>query len=288
MYHGLIKNNYIALLFRQEDISIYFFWMVLSDAQPVQFWPIECDTFNQHVADGVHHRCFCQPFECDDEIKIQGTVEIDSSPPVAEDYSVIVRDESGNDLLSIPMDVVEIADKFVYSASIVPSDMSPDLCDRLIQLVISNDTLDTIVAKSDCLDIATSHANTILANYYNHRNFAGLVYQDASPQVDFNLRIPAIFYHQRFPEEDETMELSSSLVHLNGDIKRQRLLDVDYVPYYFHEKMKLMLKHQFVTIFNKQWVKQEAYDITEVDRRWPIRKAKCWISEKEFVHRNVL
>jgi hypothetical protein len=66
------------------------------------------------------------------------------------------------------------------------------------------------------------------------------------------------------------------------------MLDVDYVPYYFHEKLKFVLKHQFVSIYGKEWVKQEPYEIADGDRRWPIKKAKCWISEKEFVHRNVL
>jgi hypothetical protein len=288
MYYSLIKNNYIALLFRIGKISsMLLILMVLSDAQPIQFWPAECDTFNQHLSSGVHHRCFCQPFNCDDPITIQGYVEEDSSPPVADDYTVTVYDDEDGEIAVMPMDVQEIGNRFVYSLSFIPSEFSPDLCDRRIKFEIDNATTVTAIAKSDCIDIGT-HLNTILATYYNHRNFAGLIYEDASPEFEFNIRIPAIFYHQRFPEEDETMELSSSLVSLNSDIKRQRLLDVDYVPYYFHEKLKLILKHQFVTIYNKEWVKQEAYEITEGDRRWPIKKAKCWISEKEFVHRNVL
>lgn len=288
MYYRVIKNNYIAVLFLRGKYLFISLLMVLSDAQPVQFWPIECDTFNEHSSPGVHHRCFCQPFNCDDEITVQGSVTVDSSPPVSDDYSISIRDENENELLNVPLDVIEVDDRFVYSASIVPSEVSPDLCDRLVQFVITNNTTVTTIAKSDCLDIRESHENTILATYYNHRNFAGLVYQNASPQPEFKLRIPAIFYHQRFPEEDEVMELSSSLISLNSDIKRQRLLDVDYAPYYFHEKIKLILKHQFVTIYNKEWVKEEIYEITEGDRRWPIKKAKCWISEKEFVHRNVL
>jgi hypothetical protein len=119
-------------------------------------------------------------------------------------------------------------------------------------------------------------------------NFAGLVYVGSSPEPEFYIRVPAIFFHQRFPEEDEVMELSTSLATLNGTLRKQRLLDVDYVPYYFHEKLKFVLKHQTVTIFSRQWVKQEVYEIVEGDRRWPVKKAKCWISEKDFVHRNVL
>lgn len=427
MYHRIVKNTYIALLFLLGNYYYAILTMVLSDAQPVQFWPIECDTFNQHEADGVHHKCFSQPWECDDEIVVQFTNDgsgegseaiilpalslwtsvstdgaqipwnLGASPDVTlagsgafsteesellyTEYAFIpgrtysisieyervvnsgssnprtsslyivdnsyaaqfsetqaatgaetitieftatedctgiafahnsganvtitvdaasgtastgdafvlsIRDESGGELLQLPFDQFDSGATFVYSLAIVPSETSPEICNELVQFVIINDTTGTTVAKSDSLDIQESHPNTILANYYNHRNFAGLVYQNASPQVEFNLRIPAIFYHQRFPDEDETMELSSSLVYLNGTIRRQRLLDVGYVPYYFHEKIKLVLKHQFVSIYNRDWIKQEAYEMLEGDRRWPIKKAKCWLSEKEFVHRNVL
>jgi hypothetical protein len=65
-------------------------------------------------------------------------------------------------------------------------------------------------------------------------------------------------------------------------------MDTDYMPYYMHEKIKLVLKHQFVSIYNKEWVKEAAYELSDTDRRWPVTKAKCWITEKEFVHRNVL
>jgi hypothetical protein len=72
-------------------------------------------------------------------------------------------------------------------------------------LVIGNTQ---IIAKSDCLEIRQNHENTILLTYSNNRNFAGLVYENTSPATEFNIRIPAIFFHQRFPEEDEVMELS--------------------------------------------------------------------------------
>jgi len=261
--------------------------MVLSDAQPIQFWPVDCDTFNEHVSDGVHHVCFCQPVHCDDTIVIQGYVVGEGSPPVADDYTLTIVAENGGTLAEIPFDVQEVGDKFVYSVTLNLETMSPDLCSTRVQFQINNASTVTSVAKSDCIDIA-DHDNTILITYSNHRNFAGLVYQNASPEFEFYLRVPAIFYHQRFPEEDEVIELSSSLVALTGELKRTRLMDTDYMPYYMHEKIKLVLKHQFVSIYNKEWVKEAAYELSDTDRRWPVTKAKCWITEKEFVHRNVL
>lgn len=151
-----------------------------------------------------------------------------------------------------------------------------------------NDTQGTEIAQTDCQDIQTNHRNTVLINYRNHRNIFGLIYADLSPDVDFNIRIPAIFYHQRFPKEEETMALSTSLVSLNSVVRRQRFLDVDYSPYYFHEKIQLILAHQFVNIYNREWVTQDDYEVIEGNRMWPVKKGKIWISEKDFVQRNVL
>lgn len=394
--------------------------MVFSDAQPVQFWPVECDTYNQHVHDGVFHRCFCQPWNCDDPITIQFTDLAEGSPPVGDDFALSIRDESGDELYSMPFDksvllqlaaladadnsgsgtdwtidadpsvltsatskilrlaiqgtqanvdyefhydiskinslaftdgtinikmynssmavideftidvtgalpddftgtitflgsdeipayigvntvvlasgnftttvneltlLTEPVEYFTYDISFVPSELSPELCERLVSFMVINTTTDTEVYKSDCQDIAQSHKNSFLIKYYNHVNYAGLVY-DNGPE--FSLRIKAIFFHQRFPGEDEVMELSQSLLTLNSTLRKQRLLDTDFMPYYMHEKIQLILNHQFVTIYNKQWTRQEAYEVQDGNRMYPEKKAKCWISEKNFIQRNVL
>lgn len=289
MYNCLIFYILAALFQREENVRIDLcYFMVFSNAQPVQFWLSDCNTYNENQSDGVHHKCFCQPWECDDEIKIQFTEDSDSSPDTPDDFVLSVRNEGASELLNIPFDVVDVGTKFVYSLSLIPSEVSPDLCDQKLQFVIINDTTSTEIAKSDCQDIQTDHPETILINYSNHRNVFGLVYSDISPEVNFDIRIPAIFFHQRFPKEEEVFVLSTSLVSANSVVRKQRLLDVDYVPYYFHEKINLVLQHQFVTIYNKEWVTQEGYEIVEGSRLWPVKKGKIYLTEKDFVMRNVL
>jgi hypothetical protein len=421
MYQRIII---LALLFLipEKTNSIHFqcSLMLISDALPVQFWLIGCATYNEHLAPGVHHKCFCAPWECDDEIKVQ----FKDDP--SQNFSLEIYDVEETLLDSLSIDEIQ---QGVYEVNLTLSQDSPDVCDQLIYLKIKRDqglqgvslpsfsswvtttddpsdvdwttgsnpnvalindgnpsellfvdyafipgvdytivinytlnsggvfnqssvtvrdssfntifsngvdvigggpsqteplvfvadsnctklciritgsfsggvniTLNSIeatrsigdseiVAKTDCLDIRQNHEQSILLNYYNHVNFAGLVYENASPSTEFNIRIPAIFFHQRFPEEDEVMELSDELVTLNGTVRKQRLLNTDYLPYYFHEKLKLILKHQSLTVFNRQWVKQEAYDIVEGNRQFPMKRANCWLSEKDFVQRNIL
>lgn len=414
----MFKIIILALLFLTpgKTSSFNFPLMLISDALPVQFWLIGCATFNEHEAAGVFHRCFCAPWECNDDIKVQFTDD------PSQNFSLEVYNSEGGLLGSVDFEEAYIG---VYEATLNLGQDSPDVCDQLIQLKIKRDqglqgvslpslsgyantggagdpwslsstpsiattffgttseglyadyafipgvtynltanftntnstlglltlaatdglnvvqfsqttsggsaganisdtlsfvaTSDTtrilislnfsgssntttitavtgqrsigdseIVAQTDCLDIRQNHEESILLTYSNHRNYAGLNYSGTSPQTEFQIRIPSVFFHQRFPEEDETMELSSELVTLNSTLRKQRLLDIDYIPYYFHEKLKLILKHQILTVFNRQWVKQEAYEITEGNRQHPLKKGKVWLSEKEFVHRNIL
>jgi hypothetical protein len=46
--------------------------VTVSPANPVQFWPVDCQTFNEKEVCGIYHRCYCQPWQCDDEIRLQG------------------------------------------------------------------------------------------------------------------------------------------------------------------------------------------------------------------------
>jgi hypothetical protein len=417
MYYLFINFFILASLFLNGRSHIFKTpEMVFSDALPVQFWPVNCQTHNEHQPAGVHYRCFCQPWQCDDEIIIQ----FQDDPGIS--FSLLVF-EGEDQREAIEFDEISTG---VYQLTFTPtSDDSPEYCDSFIQLKIqsnagfqpealpdldtwltggpgdvpwtlgatpsislgatddseylyvdfafiegveysisfnytgtntfvrqgevdildsgfnvlwsdpgvhslsdgTNDSdaftftaiagmtrigirisqtvilaatvtinsvsatrsigVDTILAKTDCLHILTEHKNTVYASYSYHRNYAGLIYSDISPAIVFKIRIPAIFFHQRFPEEDETILLTDQIVTLSGTMRKQRLLSVDYVPYYFHEKIMLILK-QNVEIFDFTWVKQEAYQITEGDRRSPWKKANVYLSRQDFVQRNVL
>lgn len=405
--------------------------MTFSDALPVQFWLQECETFNEHEAQGVHHVCWCQPWNCDDEIVVQFTDSEIIFPILLAKY------EDGIIVTAASFDSpTAVGDNWCYTTSFYP--INEGLCGGLFQLLtMSNsdviysgavsdwsvpgsawayrannrfritggggafgtardatltlapnllpgnsisfsvtfevltvdntielfitlqDSLNNTIAqeyflktntgsetrqvvftvpeaslsgaklqvvsyntfggnidaniylfaeteidvpplialgvnsgdvlgKSDCLDIQTSHDETILINYSNHRNFAGLVYPDVSPDISFNIRVPCRFFHEVELEEDEAMELTSSILTTSAQVKTQRLLEVKHAPYYFHKKLRRVLKHQSVTIFDKAWKKEEKYEVNEGRKTWPLKSATCLLTEKNSVVRNIL
>jgi len=133
-------------------------------------------------------------------------------------------------------------------------------------------------AKSDLLDIADND-ETYLIQYSNELDFAGL---DYSAGTIFGVRVESSFFKERFPEEDESEEISDgSVVKLSGSVKNQRLLQIEPTPFYFHNLLKRVLQHNTIYIDGLYWEKEEAYEISEIGPRQPLQKGEVWLTQKE-------
>jgi hypothetical protein len=253
--------------------------MVKSDALPIQFWSVLTDTFNEKQNPGIYNKCFCLPWESEDPIKDQfdfGT---------ADSYFLRVYDE---DLMLLQTLPYTNTIGTVYSISFTPFDY--DITDQKIRLRLYRNQ--TELFKSDCIHVKPEWEETVLVEYSSSRNFASINYTQVSPDPEFYLRIPAIFFQERFPEEGEVIELSNNRsIQLNAQIKAQRLLRIKDMPAYMHRKLKLVLIHQNITIDSQDWVKeggQEYELVTSSNPRWPMQKAQVWLTEKDYIIRNVL
>jgi hypothetical protein len=269
--------------------------LAISGALPVELWDPSCGTYNElgsatssseeggsssiaNYSPGTFHACFCQPFNCTDEILLQ----------VPSTISLKLRavDDEGDTLDILNFTTLSSTIKKV---SFIPNNSG--ICGQDIQLQVLRASDNAVLFKSDCLDIAANHKDTVLIQYYNSpsRNFAGIDYADVTPDPVFSLRIPASFFHERFPQEMEVIELSNSRsIQLNTSLKKQKKLEVGLLPYYMHEKIILALQHAYVTINGVQYVKNEAYEMTDNNRRWPMKKASVWLTQKDYIIRNIL
>lgn len=416
MYHKLKYIVIFALFASCENTDLFTCKRVtFSDANPIQFWHIDCDTFNEQEVDGVFSKCFCQPFQCDDPIRTQFQEDTDS------EFELKIYDEDGGLVHVFDFDNTY---QDVWDLVFTPEDYSPDLCDQKVQMKIVelgnivenanfnsgsdwsnsgpggnwvinngaaeisfinagtssrrfNQTLSqsysgqikivvlftlsnavsnssvtvthgstdeiftvpgagtylkeiwvnaasfnaiyftasttdgsglsklmsvkyvkiisadnqTVRAKSDCIWLKASWDETILLNYYNtNRNFAGLVYHTSTPSIEFNLRVPAIFYRQRPQQESEVMELSNSRsIQTFAQLKTQKLLSVKEMPFYMHKKLILALQHQFVEIGGESWVKAEQYEIQPPSNpRYAFDRGQIYLTQKDFIVRNPL
>jgi hypothetical protein len=383
------------------------FQMTISDINPVQFWLNGETSFNNNAECSIYDICFCQPFNCDDEIKIQVSDDIEE-----DSYSLSVLDSSLVEIYSIDFEQVRDG---IHQISFIPANYG--ICDEKIRLLIlqaivneynftsgwsnesgafsenwtfsnnmsvvlgtgqgsmiarktitqlnngetyrlvldlslsnattvglrirlgtvpntlmvvetdyntsqkvdveftadrdytildiwaieggasgNNVSLDNIkifsvdnaAAESDCIDIRENHECTKLITYSNSKDFDGVEY-DTSPGLEFYLRVPAVFFIERYPKERESAELSTAdYVRLRNETRAQKLFDIGYIPYYFHRKLQLVFDHDIIQIDGKNWISQEEYEIDEGNKRYPIKRATTWLTDKNYIKRNIL
>ena len=159
---------------------------------------------------------------------------------------------------------------------------------RLNSIEVGNDVVD-ILKKSDCIELKDSHDCSTLITYSNSKTFADIDYPDQSPSPEFSIRIPAIFFEEAFPDEHEEIDLTDSKsVRLMNKEKRQKKLDIGFMPFYMHQKMKLILAHDDITIDGDSWMRAEPYEIQDGNKRYPLRKASVLLTDKNYIVRNVL
>lgn len=145
--------------------------------------------------------------------------------------------------------------------------------------------------KSDCLNIKELHAETLIIDYTNHENFDGINYGDATPDPSFKVRIPAIFFEQRFIQEGQDDKLSNGeVISLYQESKEQCLLSTDRMPHYMHRKILAVLQHQFLYIDGNYWIKGgEEYAKTEKkNKRDSFAMYTCWLTKQSSLVRNIL
>lgn len=407
------------------------FRMTISDALPVQFWVNGVETYNQKEVCGITQACFCQSFNCNDEIRIQvqdsnnqalalviydssgeeitrlafsetsnGVYELSFIPSENGVCDEVIRFEINNDILSIEATAPEdgynqtatsdidwsmVADppsvnftvpalsgrtsEHLYKAispysegdiitlhSIILNNYGPGAGGTLnmsarvyfldsgfniinfteifqlatssggatsqeetndltvpfgamylsIRSIVSqgaaggNASITTIIstfedsgfvsAASDCVDIRESHDCTVLIKYLNSKDFADIEYTDFSPNAEFYIRVPAIFFHETNTSEEERFETSGqTIVRLRDEIKVKRRLELGYMPDYMHRKLLLILSHDTIEIDGDIWVRNDPYEkVPPANKRYPLKMANVLLTLQGYIKRNIL
>ena len=262
--------------------------MTYSNALPIQFWPVDEDTFNELEVCGITHVCWCQPIQMDDPIMLQFQAETGGS------YEIWLYDEDGNQVGGATP-LLEIGTTGVYEGTPLPFPTEGKYQIQIHQLSLTPSSPDepgTPILKSDCLDVRVSHPCTNVITYRNSTNAFGLNYADASPETTFAYRVRSVFFHEEPFDESEDHELSSdTMVQIWAKLERKRQFEIDFMPYYSHEKLRLILAHQQVEVNSEEWIKKkdDAYTIVRTgNKHYPLNKATVLLTDKNFIKRNLL
>jgi hypothetical protein len=148
---------------------------------------------------------------------------------------------------------------------------------------------DAILYKSDCLDIRTEHPCTNIIAYHNDKDFAGLRYDDLSPTPVFELRVPTVLFHEFFPREDEVQALSNDTFRrVFSSLTRKVKLEIGYIPYYLIQKLNIIWMHDHIEIDGTEYVVQDAHEVPQGNKRYPLKRSEVLLTDKNFIERNLI
>lgn len=142
--------------------------------------------------------------------------------------------------------------------------------------------------KSDCIDVKTSQDCTQLIEYSNTDDFDGITYTSQSPDPIFYLRIPALFYQESNPQEQEDIDLTDGvIVTLLQEIQEKTLLETGYMPNYMHKKLQKVLMCDTIIVDGNQYRRRDPYQDTPV-KGYNLKKATVLLTRYDSVERNTI
>lgn len=208
--------------------------------------------------------------------------------PDPSNYEVVIYNENNNEIERVSVDALLIPEGLFYYHTALIDLSELEICEEQIRFEIEDLSAspDTVVAKSDCQNVTDSDSNpTLLVEYSSPKNFNGLVFEGISPDPTYNIRIPAIFFHEQYPQVDEVAQLTSQVIKLNSQTQAKKLMETDFIPYYMHLKIQLILAMPLLLIDGVYWTKQDGYEIDDGSKRWPVKRATCWLTQRDFLER---
>lgn len=274
---------HIFALQRIGTIILLLVSLQISNASPIQFWLNGDESFNQKEECSIYPVCFCQTIDPTDTLRL----DIKDITDAANTLKVYKDDGSLWNTFNFASTG---SDHHQYLLIIgANGDWNTVLDRRLIFKIYSGATL---LAFSDCVEITSNDDFTCtkLISYSNSSDFGGINFPDFSPPATFYIRIPAVFFDEQYPQEQEDLELSSDeIITLWSKIEGKKLLDIGYMPFYMHLKLQMILMMDSVSIDGIYWRMRDPYQITPPSsKRSALRRAQVILSDRDFIDRNLL
>jgi len=290
----------------------------VSNASPIQFWPINGLTYNESQFGFVRVRPYIHQWQCGDPIKLQ---VVDDT--LGNIYKLYAIDRAGVTVSELPMSAPMFipgglnAYNFEFTADFCGSGTvwdwySGDIVDWYsgvpVDLISSSFpqggtyikfiiTANGVNAYKSDYHLFKSHIpidafnGSKLVYYKQPTNYAGLLYPNNGNY--FTLRLPCKFFTERTQTTQTSINLTSKVIDTSEFIKFQRWLQVPVMPDYMLKKLELILGHSVkgsLLIDGLEWTKQEPVNRSGPggDIKYPQQMADVWLTEKNDAVRNII
>jgi hypothetical protein len=133
-----------------------------------------------------------------------------------------------------------------------------------LRVTATSPALGTARAISEPLELAPEHPGTVLITYHNFDNAFGLNYSNGLLN---QLRVSArLFELETDMTKEVLLESTTRTTLLSAVARRKRRLETFLLPPYLHEKLALAFAHDLVTVQGEEYVSEEKYERTVVER----------------------
>jgi len=147
--------------------------------------------------------------------------------------------------------------------------------------------METRLYRSDTIEVTANLERWVEIEYTNGLDFAGVIYSGSAPPV-FRIYVEALLFKERFQEETDSEKDNADVVKLRSAVKKQRNLEVEPVPYYVVEIIKLALHHNTVKVDGIEYVKEEEISQRNLNTHFPFESVEVWLTEKSSRNVNIL
>lgn len=273
--------------------------ITLSDALPFQFWLYADQTYNESQFAFADKIPFYQEFQTDDNIKLQLR-----DTDVSKEYVLLITDVNSNLIVALPFNHIGIYYQLAFQSQALDIPVV-DQCAKFF-IAENNGTFDitfdytfqnfeNIIYKSDAITFSSSITfnsswGTKLIGYKSVKNFAGITYPN--DDTYFYIRVPCQFFRQRPKSSQDSIASGGNTVINTSIVKgKQQLMKVIYSPDYIHNKLELIFQHAAsgtVLIDGIKWTMEEGYELTIPDERSPFQMGKIWLSDSNYLIRNMI
>lgn len=220
--------------------------------------------------------------------------------------SVTVRDDSFNLIFSNGVDVIgggsDQTNPLIFTATedckkiairITSGGASFPQCNITLNSTTATEAVgaNQIMATTDEIRFSNDIACNKKVEFKSFKNFAGLVYDEYSEY--FQMRIPGVFFHERNPTDQKSLQISNSrVINTSAVLRKQKKFDIQDTTQYMHTKIQLIFLHAVsgsLLIDGVEWTIEEAYNQDDsTPDSYPLKRADTYLTRKNYVKRNVI
>lgn len=124
-------------------------------------------------------------------------------------------------------------------------------------------SFDTHHSESEIFEVKTTHQNTVVIKYKNNDNAFDIDYQTG---IINQIRVEGYFWKVKPGANRKVLRDCGELKKVSSDVYRRIQLETKLLPPYLHEKIAVIIEHDYFEVNGVEFQTEENYEISYINR----------------------